>query len=431
MRLTRAPLVQTAFRQLDARLERGTSRPVALALSGGGDSIALLRIAADWTRANGRRLLALTVDHGLNPDSGRWADMAERAARAAGADWRGLVWTGDKPATGLAAAARRARHALIAEAARQAGARVVLFGHTLDDVLEGEAMRAEGVPLGRLRPWAPSPAWPQGRGLMLARPLLEVRRAALRDWLAGQGADWIDDPANLDPGQLRARVRAEGVEDQVPPGQDARSLQAARSLPAGALGLPLDTSAQSLALALVCAGGGDRMPRGPSLAALHGRLTGGEAGRRGGVLAGARAQALDDMILVSREPGEWRRKGLAPLELAAGVGAVWDGRCEITARSPGWRVVPAAGLMAALSRSDRAALNRLPAMLRPICPVMMSSDGGGPVLAEREAEVRWLVPERYRLAAGETPHEAALAASSDGETVETDLCLFGDGPRAV
>ncbi|HVL42284.1 MAG TPA: ATP-binding protein, partial [Brevundimonas sp.] len=41
-------------------------------MSGGGDSIALLRVAADWARNNGRRLLALTVDHGLSPDSAAW-----------------------------------------------------------------------------------------------------------------------------------------------------------------------------------------------------------------------------------------------------------------------------------------------------------------------------------------------------------------------
>ncbi|HEY0601010.1 ATP-binding protein, partial [Brevundimonas sp.] len=58
-------------------------------MSGGGDSVALLRLASDWARANGRRLLALTVDHGLSPDSAAWTAFAARAARAAGADWRG------------------------------------------------------------------------------------------------------------------------------------------------------------------------------------------------------------------------------------------------------------------------------------------------------------------------------------------------------
>ena len=93
--------------RLDARLTRDTGRPLALALSGGGDSIALLRLTTDWARTRGRSVLALTVDHRLNADSGRWTDFAAGAARNAGADWRGLSWNGDKPATGLTAAARK------------------------------------------------------------------------------------------------------------------------------------------------------------------------------------------------------------------------------------------------------------------------------------------------------------------------------------
>ncbi|HZV85188.1 MAG TPA: ATP-binding protein, partial [Brevundimonas sp.] len=77
-----------------------------LALSGGGDSMALLQVAASWARENGRRMLALTVDHGLTPESAVWTVFARDAARAAGADWRGLDWSGPRPASGLQAAAR-------------------------------------------------------------------------------------------------------------------------------------------------------------------------------------------------------------------------------------------------------------------------------------------------------------------------------------
>ncbi len=153
--------------------------------------------------------------------------MAGTAARAAGADWRGLAWTGDKPATGLTAAARAARHRLIADAAREAGARVVLFAHTADDIAEAERMRAEGSTLGRLRDWSPSPAWPEGRGLMLQRPLLDARRAELRAWLRDQGAGWIDDPANEDPRFARARAR------RALDGRALESATEARSAPRG------------------------------------------------------------------------------------------------------------------------------------------------------------------------------------------------------
>src|SRR5690606_3164023 len=124
--------------RLSARLETDVDRPVALALSGGGDSNPLLHLAAAWAEQAGRQLLALTVDHQLTPDSGRWTRFAQAAAIEVGADWRGLNWTGDKPASGLSAAARAARHRLIAEAAREAGARVILFAHTADDIAEAD-----------------------------------------------------------------------------------------------------------------------------------------------------------------------------------------------------------------------------------------------------------------------------------------------------
>ena len=70
------------------------------------------------TRA-GRRLVALTVDHGLQPASADWTRFAAERAGGSASRIRTLAWTGDKPAAGLPAAARAARHALLAEAARR------------------------------------------------------------------------------------------------------------------------------------------------------------------------------------------------------------------------------------------------------------------------------------------------------------------------
>ncbi|HEY0053290.1 MAG TPA: ATP-binding protein, partial [Caulobacteraceae bacterium] len=57
------------------------ARPVCIALSGGGDSVALLHLAESWARRRRRRLLALTVDHALHADSARWTEQAGAAAR--------------------------------------------------------------------------------------------------------------------------------------------------------------------------------------------------------------------------------------------------------------------------------------------------------------------------------------------------------------
>lgn len=432
---------------------------MALALSGGGDSVALLAVAADWAHDHGRRLLALTVDHGLNPDSAGWTLFAREAAKAAGADWRGLVWEGPKPATGLPAAARAARHRLIADAAREAGARVVLFAHTADDVAEGEVMRTQGSTLGRPRDWSPSPAWPEGRSLMLLRPMLDVGRKELRDWLAGQGATWIDDPANDDPKYARSRARASllplggggshrdpatggGAEPrrmrvgwreagQLPTltlsrKDDRFALVRSSPLPLGEGVLELDrsVSASILAAVLVCAGGGDRPPRGDRLERLLGRLRIGEPFTA--TLCGARIEAAADQVLVTREPGEFARRSIPPLPLAPGVETVWDGRWAVTALESGWSVAPAAGRMAALSKADRARLNALPPAARGGQPVLIRNDADAPVLAGAVARTRSLVEERLALALDRMTHETELEPRAHGATPRNHLFSGAD-----
>ncbi len=109
-----------------------------LAISGGPDSTALLVLAARWraTLKTGPKLVAVTVDHGLRPESVREANAVKRLARKLGLAHRTMRWTGRKPKTGLQAAARQARYGLLAAAAAQAGARHILTAHTRDDQAE-------------------------------------------------------------------------------------------------------------------------------------------------------------------------------------------------------------------------------------------------------------------------------------------------------
>lgn len=412
--------------------------PVVVALSGGGDSMALLRLAADWAEVRGRRLVAVTVDHRLNPESETWTRRCEATARRLGLDWIGKRWNGDKPVTGLTAAARAARHALVADAAREAGARVILTGHTADDVAEADWMRARpvdegGSTLGRLREWSPSPAWPEGRGLMLLRPLLGERRSALRDLLRAQGDDWIEDPANLDPrfGRSRARraLRDEGAGEgtqgcsPIPPLTGSigvlpfgAGFETGRSLPAAVL-----------SAVLVSASGADGPPRGERLARLADRLALGEDFIA--VLAGARVEAAGDRVIIGREPGEMRRRPVAAIALAPGVPVVWDGRVEATVAEPGWRITGADGLLNRLSDADRTGLAALPAWARGGVAVLIRDGRNAPVLAGRVASVRFLPSGRLNLAlsgfgvvfSGETTQEDGLFDGVHGETPTTDL----------
>ena len=418
---------------------QGADHPLVLGLSGGGDSMALLEIAAGWAHDHGRRVLAVTVDHGLNPASPDWSRLCAAACATLGVDWIEARWDGDKPAAGLTAAARTARHRLIAGAARAAGAKVVLLAHTVDDIAESDWMRAHGSTLGRLRDWSPSPVWPEGRGLMLFRPLLAERREGLREFLRTRGRGWIEDPANADVrfGRSRARyalLETSGRVDPVVPQPDISNGDAPIALPLGD-GFQIDRRAgpDLLAATLLSAAGGAIPPRRDRLLRLSERLRAGED--FSATLAGARVETAGQRVVIGREPGEFRRRPPGNLVLHPGEAVVWDGRYEIVIDEPGWRVGAAAGRLNRLPDADRAVAATVPAWARGALPVLIRDAGVGPVLAWRKAEVRALAPRRLELfrgtVSGETTQEADLFRTIHGETPPADLFSHKDHHRGL
>ncbi|ADG09201.1 tRNA lysidine(34) synthetase TilS [Caulobacter segnis] len=399
-------LLDTGHRAvLDRRLDAASSAPLAVGFSGGGDSLFLLKAALDWARPSGRPVLALVVDHRLQADSARWTAQAVEKARALGAEARALAWTGPKPAAGLPAAARRARHALLAEAAREAGAKVLLLGHTASDLAESAAMRAEGSTVPDPRAWSPSPVWPEGRDVFLLRPLLFLTRGEIRAALAAEGQTWLEDPANVDLRYARARARASGAEIVAPEPDVERRPPLFSIDEAGAVRLPRDIAAAHLAAALLCAAGTERPPRGERLERLLQRLRSGEGFTA--TLSGARIEA-GEMALICRDAGETARGGLAPLSLAPGETGVWDGRWEITAGVEPLTVVALKGRASSLSPDQRARLVTLPAAVRPSSPLILRQGAApcSPVLdgrdfaAEGGGRARLLVLDRLKAAVG-------------------------------
>lgn len=316
---------------------------MAVALSGGGDSLALLLASATWAKGAGRELVVLTVDHGLRPESADWTRTCAATAQRLGLAFKALAWTGAKPATGLPAAARLARHRLLADAAREVCARVILMGHTADDIHEAGLMRAAGSTTPNPREWSPSPVWPQGRGLFLLRPLLDVRRAEIREWLTARHEAWIDDPANADLAYARPRARQALAASASAPDATASNAVADElgraCRPDGAGGIEIDRAMfraavpeaclRFVAAACLCAAGTERPPRRAKLARLVTQLV--DEGPFIASLAGARIDAEAERVRFRREPGEAARGGLAPLVLAAGETGIWDGRFEIAA----------------------------------------------------------------------------------------------------
>jgi tRNA(Ile)-lysidine synthase len=189
----------------------GSGTAIALAVSGGGDSVALMDLYRRHRALNAAlpEPVIFTIDHGLRDSFAREAALVAAYCKTHGLAWHMLRWQGEKPKTGLMAAARLARYRLLAKAACDLGCPVILTGHTLNDQYETAAMRgARGAGLtlkGAALQMEGDVLFE--RRVVVSRPLLAVSRGALRAHLAHHQIDFADDPSNADVRFERVRVR--------------------------------------------------------------------------------------------------------------------------------------------------------------------------------------------------------------------------------
>ena len=185
--------------------------PVAAAVSGGADSLALAAALA-FERPGS---LAFTVDHALQAGSAAVAGQAAQVCRELGLTAQVLAGPAPAGAQGPEGRARTLRYGLLEVAARDAGVVAVLLGHTLDDQAETVLLGlARGAGARSLSGMAPL------RGLW-RRPLLGIRRAQTEQACAEAGLQPWQDPHNTDPVYARVRVRTEvlpGLELALGPG---------------------------------------------------------------------------------------------------------------------------------------------------------------------------------------------------------------------
>jgi tRNA(Ile)-lysidine synthase len=321
---------------------------IGIALSGGGDSTALLHLAL---RA-GLRVEAVTVDHRLRPESAVEAAGVAAACARLGVRHEVRVWEHGPVSGNLMDGARRARMALIAAWARDRGLAHVALGHTQDDQAETLLMglaRAAGIAglSGMRRQWAEG-------DVTFHRPLLDTGRAALRDWLGAQGIGWTEDPTNDNPRFTRTRARrvlaalaplgisAEGlagVAGHLAQVQEALAVQVraaaaahvtevagALRVEAGLWDQPMEVQRQLLTRAVDWLSQGSYQPRAEALARFRAALAEG----RTATLQGCRC--LNGWILREARSLRGREAGL------------WDGRWQVSGAVGEVRALGAAGL---------------------------------------------------------------------------------------
>lgn len=350
---------------------------VAVAVSGGSDSLALLHLVAEarLRRRPALRLWALTVDHGLRPEAAAEAEQVAAWCAALAVPHVILRWEGEKPRSAIQARARAARYRLLADWCRGHDVPVLLTGHTREDQAETVLMRQRRTTsaLSLAGIWGERTV----EGVRLLRPLLHRRRAELRQMLAARGQGWIDDPANEQVRFERVRLRRELAAASVDPllaqaaAAQRQTLAAAaranevlkRHGQISALGYAqmarqglaeLDgLAAEMLMEALLRGLGGGRGAEAARRRALLDWLGTRGAGRR--TLAGALVVKRQRDIVVLREPG---RMAPFPEALPAGGRMDWDGR---------FRLIGAPGTEVAMARQGHRPA-RVPAALHLTLP---------------------------------------------------------------
>lgn len=309
-----------------------------VALSGGGDSTGLLAALSSRVRAHpGITLHSATVDHGLRSGSAVEAEAARLVSRSLGVANVTLRWAGEKPISGIQAAARDARYRLLADEAKRIHADLIVTGHTLDDQSETVFMRG-------LR----KPAAVEGmdeavlidRRIWVVRPFLKVARETIRDYLRKRRLSWSEDPSNDNPAFERVRLRQSGVLAGVAAAVEYKPN-------------PHELSAQFVRDHVKVHAGpvaavdlrGYHVRSGPSWTALA-ALAAVIGGRVHGPDAEAESKIVDKLAVstdfrmtASRVVFDCRGhmlyiyredRGLAEVTIAAGMSACWDGRYEIS-----------------------------------------------------------------------------------------------------
>ncbi len=179
---------------------------IALAVSGGGDSMAMLALTHDWARVFGVKLRVVTVDHGLRQESADEAMMVAKECALLGHPHATLRWQWDGQGN-LQDAARRARLELID--AWRGEIYHVLMAHTQDDVAETFLMRlARGSGVEGLSAMEERRRIVGASGTFeVIRPLLNETRAYLRHHIKTLKVPCVDDPSNKDPRFDRVKAR--------------------------------------------------------------------------------------------------------------------------------------------------------------------------------------------------------------------------------
>lgn len=179
---------------------------LALAVSGGPDSMALVVCARQWAAENGTQLIAFTLDHALRAESASEATQVQRWLQHYQIEHHILRWEHPPITSAVQQQARQARYELMAQSCHARGIRGLVLGHQLEDQAETVLLRfAKGSGIDGLAAMRPVT---DCAGIVLLRPFLTISKARLIATCEAVGQPYVTDPSNLKVAYARGRLRA-------------------------------------------------------------------------------------------------------------------------------------------------------------------------------------------------------------------------------
>ena len=212
MNRSQSVTLTTSFAQaLDGLRASSLHDPVAIACSGGLDSMVLLHLAASYAREHGVALHVLHVHHGLSSNADAWLDHVEAASATIGARFDARRVEVKNSGTGTEAAARKLRYAALGAMCREHGVKLMLTAHHIDDQAETvllQLLRGSGTAgLSGMDAANAAPDLLGNPALVMARPLLQHSRLDLERYAEANAISWVDDESNADPRFARNALR--------------------------------------------------------------------------------------------------------------------------------------------------------------------------------------------------------------------------------
>lgn len=189
-----------------ALFDHDTKPHLAIAVSGGCDSTALLILAHHWAATNGAKLSVLTVDHGLREGSKLDCQFVQSLCMHLKVDFYVLNWIKEQnPTSAIQSKARQARYQLMTDLCKELDILYLCTAHHMGDSVENLFLRlskSHGLFGTHIKP-----VWFL-KNVMIIRPLLQAKKSDLMHYLQKEGIAWREDPSNANFLFARNKMRA-------------------------------------------------------------------------------------------------------------------------------------------------------------------------------------------------------------------------------